>query len=92
MSGIPPKCLLCPERHWPHQAHRFGGGVSKDRSLVPVSHKEVGKLATQDMANTMANTYRYRDEEKRKRYQRVLMQLRRAIAKGLACSWPKETT
>jgi hypothetical protein len=35
-----------------------------------------------------SKTYRYRDEEKRRRYQKVLMQLRRALANRRACEWP----
>ena len=73
----PPKCKYCGKLEWRHVC----GASAVSQKEEVVSHEQV--------ANAMANTYRYRDAEKRRGYQRGLMQLRRALESGRACPWPR---
>ena len=78
-----PLCGLCGTRHETWRGHVFvSQSVSRER--VVVSHKEAPAK--------LANTYAHRDAEKRREYQRVLMQLRRAVVAGKACLWPRGGT
>ena len=58
-----------------HEAHQ--AHVFKTASHA-VSHKP-----------KMANTYRYRDPEKRRWYMRIYMAVRRAVKAGRAEWWPR---
>jgi hypothetical protein len=72
-----PKCRLCGEKHW-------GGCPSftapfREPDYQPVTAEPEPLI---DVANIkrVANTYRYRDAEKRRAYMRELMRKRRKDA------------
>lgn len=71
-------CEMCGEVHEKWQAHVF-----KPRGASNVSQPLATPLATK------AETYKYRDQEARREYMRVLMQVKRALASGRACAWPR---
>lgn len=81
-------CDLCGVVHSEHQAHRFPQPEKQEpHSTRRMANAEVprGTMANSGMANTVdvAGTYRYRDAQARRKYQRELMRVRRAAAKGL---------
>lgn len=77
-----PLCLVCGDRHYGHQAHVFAtNGVANK----PVIHTPKPKERAVSHKSNMANTYRYRDPEKRRWYMRVLM----AVKRGKADWWPR---
>ena len=84
-----PRCGLCGERHWSGEGHRWKDGdvfatgpmandVANADNASIVSLKSLGKCSNLRGLDGGVSTYRYRDAEKRKTYQRDLMRKRRA--------------
>ena len=73
-----PKCKFCGKEEWRHVC---GGLATKLSTTKP--EKRVANVKTE-----VANRHgKYADQEKRKRYMRELMNLRRALATGKAVAW-----
>ena len=63
--------------------------ASADMANKASSTMANAEFSEPDVANVVSTTYRYRNREWRKEYQRRLMQLRRALGSGRAEAWPK---
>ena len=86
-----PRCGFCGERHWLREGHRWKAGdvfMANDMAntvidggvLETAPLKSLGKCS--DLRGLdkdgVGSTYRYRDTEKRRAYQREYMRKRRA--------------
>ena len=78
----PPKCRNCGAEEWRHVCG--GRDVSVGRSRVtrfdtpPAAEPRVSQ--SEDVSQLASTTYRYRDAEKRRSYQRDLMRSKRRAA------------
>lgn len=75
-----PMCKMCGKRHWSTEACLANGVANTGK---PVTRKEALAISMQTLKQAESErkpkvTYKYRDPEKRKAYQRELMRKRRA--------------
>ena len=82
----PPKCRNCGAEEWRHVCG--GSNVSVGRSRVtrfdtpPTAEPRVSQ--SEDVSQLASTTYRYRDAEKRRAYQRDLMRSRRRAGRRVS--------
>lgn len=86
-----PKCRICSHEHWSTEPHVFPDTPSRatkapvakpDEVKAPRANRPVSQLASAEQL--ASSTYRHRDPEKRRAYQRDLMRSRRLAARRAA--------
>ena len=81
-----PKCSNCEKRHWSTQPCMANNVANKiiDMANEPIrKHVEEQGVLMGDSIPSSGSTYKYRDTEKRRAYQREYMRKRRANLRGL---------
>lgn len=78
----PAKCSFCGAEEWRHVCGRKSGGDRKATpDITPAPRAERALASRAPVSQLASSTYRHRDAEKRREYQRDLMRSRRRAAR-----------